>query len=408
MTITGTGAPKAVPFESDIQLAKIIDDLCDAGGGAIRFSPGVYTFEHGIHSRRRDGVTGIDFVGSRGTIFRFRKLVEFGRVRIAADAVARGGSLPVDHPDLIEPGRRYQVLRPDLRGNRIGEFLITGKNGDSLTTAQYENVSVKTFPKGAWLIPHINFFDTLHWADISFTDILFDGNFDLTQDKLGGQPFLGHTTHGGVLFRNPYTKKDVRRPHTSKVRLERCTFRSLLGRGATFYNTGDITLRDCRFEGCRAEAIEIDHLSENILIDGCEVKDARVAIRLNDCSKAIVRGCRLQATKTGIHVTKVVEHEGVNRRISVTGNVIYDVDRGLVVDADSTENVFTGNVFSGCRRMGIVIKGPANVFAGNSVTGHFTTGILLTAPRNIIENNYVASSNSRFAAIRRIDAAKEK
>ena len=81
----------------------------------------------------------------------------------------------VDRPELLRPGTRYQLLRPDLKGIRMMEFDITAVEGNVATIENATNISSKTAFPGCWLIPHINFIGGWRCGDMSFDRIEFDG-----------------------------------------------------------------------------------------------------------------------------------------------------------------------------------------------------------------------------------------
>lgn len=387
--VSSAGLDVAYEYVDDKGLAEVVEKVSAHGGGSLTFPPGIYRFDQGI---RLHGIRNVHFVGTPGTVFQFRPLTEFGAIRTTEPTPLADLKLVVDRPDLLAVGGRYQLLRPDLKGIRMMEFYLDSIEGKIVKAIEPTNMNGTTVPAGSWIIPYINFFMGWNCGEMSFTGITFDGNFDLANRKLGGKPYVGHTTHGGLLFSNGYLASGgalASRPATRNVRVSGCRFTNFLGRGATFYNVQGVTLRDCTFEDIGAEAIEIDHLSSHAVIGGCSILNAKIGMRLNDCTDTTVTGCIIENASVGIHLTEVLKGDTTNRRMTMTGNVITGGLTGMIFDGNVAETVAVGNTITGCSRYGIDMNGKLNVVVGNVISGCGAGGVKLVGQGSIIENNLI-------------------
>ena len=341
----------------------------------MTFAPGEYRFDEGINL---NNVRNVRFVGTPGTVFVFRPMDEFGRIRALADHAWGEKALTVDHPELVKVGATYQVFKPDLVGNRILECTVGGIQGNRLALS-WMNVtseSMKMVPKGSYLIPQLNFFNGRVCGDMSFTDIVFDGRAAIGKIELNGRSFHGHTTHSGLLFRNVY-QPGTPRPASRNIRLVGCTFRNLLGRGAVFYNIEGVTVRDCTFESIKTEGLEIDHWSREGVISGCRFRNCKTGLQLNDCSEVITTGCHFTDCKTAIKVLNYLKDPTTNRSLVIQANVIKNANRGLIIPPGAENNLIIGNSFVDAGDVAVILKGDRNVFSSNSISGSRLAGVQL-------------------------------
>ena len=401
-----TAKPPAVRVQSfdgteqtvEYQGARWLQDLViylskKKGGGTLTFEPRVYEFRHPV---RLWGINNVHFIGVPGTIFRLRKLDEWAKIKLSRPSRLADLKLAVDRPDLLQVGSRYQLLRPDLKKIRLMEFDVASKDGgDVVGFDRATNIGIDVAPVGSWIIPHLNHFDCFRSGNMTFQSIEFDGNFDMSRRALGEKLYWGHTTHCALLFRNSY-KPTAARPGSRNVRVLNCTFKNLLGRGATFYNMADLTIRDCHFENLAAEAIEIDHLSAFAVIGGCTIRDVKFGMRLNDCTDTTVTGCIMEnCRQVGIYITEVVKDGTCNRRMTITGNVIRGGLRGIVIDSNAEENIISSNTISDARWIGIDVKGSRNVVMGNSIARARRQPIDDKGEANVVVNNQIIPASGR-------------
>ncbi len=401
-----SGQVTTIPYENTKKLQDIVNKLNRLGGGLLEFEPRVYEFDRVL---RLWDVHNVHFQGKPGTTFRMRKLDEFGILKISQETLIASKRLIVNRPDLVRPGTRYQLLRPNLKGIRMMEFDIATIDGNVATIANATNISSKEAMVGAFLMPHINFIGGWRCGDMSFDRIIFDGNFDMNNRKLGEKNYWAHTTHCGILLRNGYTSRPgrpVKRPSSSNVRITNCTFKNLLGRGTTFYNMANVTVRGCHFEDMGAEAIEIDHLSSFAVISGCTIRRAKFGMRLNDCTDVTVTGCVMQdCEEVGVFITDVVRDPSCNRRMSVTGNTIYRGRRGIVIDPGAEENIIANNTITDMTWCGIYCEGNRNVIQGNSIRKTKQVGVIDKGQGNLIVNNLILNSkpSKKWSRIKKND-----
>jgi len=383
------GKPVVVPFEGDRKLQEAISNLSKVGGGTIVFPPGIYPFDRGMDLRN---VRNVHLVGKPGCIFKMRTMAEWGQIRLTRSSRIGDGVLHVDHPELVRKGTRYQVIPADLKGNRVLE-LVAGDIVDG--SVKISSFTVKTrdeYVEGMFLVPQINFLDGYQCGDMSFTNIVFDGNFDTTKPLLGGRKFVGHTLHCGLLFRNPYHDKPDKpapRPATRNIRVVGCEFTNLLGRGVAIYNVDGITIRDCRFSNMAAEGLEVDHLSAHANISSCKFRDLWIGMRLNDCTDVSVRGCELEGCSFGIHLTRALKDPTVNQRIVVNDNIIRGGFQGIIVDPGFRDVTLENNVLSGVKIIGIRIGGDRVVCTGNSISSPRRCGIQVRGLECVIKDNKI-------------------
>ncbi len=402
ITIRSGTAVLTVPWKDDVALAEGIRQLSGAGGGSIEFSAGTYEFGRGMNVHT---IKNVALVGRPGVVFRMRKLTEWGLIKTIGSHAPDEKLFEVDRPDLMTVGARYQLFYPDQHGNRFFECLVSGIEGSKikLSIANVTHPSVPVIGPGAFVVPEINFLDGWQCSDIQIRDITFDGGVSIGDVKLNGQPFYGHTTHCGLVFRNAY-KGTTPRPAGRNIRIEGCSFRNFLGRGAAIYNTSDVTVRDCEFESIRTEGLEIDHWSLGATIVGCSFRECGSCMQLNDCNETIVTGCRFSDSGRGIYVLDALHDLTTNRELSITGNIFTRMrDGAVVLDPHADANVIASNVFRDCVPRAVEIGGDRVVCTGNVITGSTECGVKVTGKDCVVESNSIVApaQGAGFVAIKR-------
>lgn len=360
-------------WSGDRWLEQAVQRVSQAGGGVLDFAPGVYQFARGLRLRN---INKVHFRGSPGTVFRFRKLPEIGKIKVTAKSPVGDKSFEVDHPELLRPDGYYQVFMPDLKGNRKAEFEIAKIEGSRVTLKWLTNVQIKAFEPGMHIIPSLNFFESRESNDLSFTDIEFDGNCDVANTRIDKVLLYGHTMHCGILLRNRYLSRpgDPVWPGTRHLRVNRCVFRRILGRGVTAYNTHDINVSECRFEDVGAESVEIDHLASNAVISGCVFIRSKVGVQFNDASDSIVIGNVFDHCKYGINVNRVLKNGAPNARLVVHGNSFKGGHVAIRAN-HIADSVIASNVISGPKKIGISLNGSDVNCTGNTLVQIKEVGI---------------------------------
>lgn len=375
VTIRKDGSERTLPFESAAWLRDLLQALSAAGGGEVDFGPGDYVFEQSVEV---GGLRGLRLRGLPGARFRLRAMPEFGELRVLEKAEVKGGRLRISGADLVRVGTRYQVFRADLSGNRQGEFMVTGRLGETITIDAGRNWGVEAFEPGMHLVPELNFFEFHGSEDLGLSGFDFDGGREIADVDLGERPFIGHTAHCGLLFFNGYAADESgRRPTPMKgLEIRDCRFRRFLGRGIAVYNHRVIEIVDCSFTDIGAEAVEIDHCSSEASLKKLEFTRARVGVQLNDARTTEVIRTRFANCGRGIVVKTLIDDPLLNRDHQIRDNAFEGCRAGIILDAGSAACLVAGNEIRDFIEGGIEIAGRAHRLVGNHLVGPVQQAII--------------------------------
>ena len=400
LVIGGGGRQEVRACPDDGVLAELIESLSAGGGGRLVFSPGVVEFRRGINLA---GIRKVELIGGPGTVFRFRDLEEWGRIRTTGSHAFSEKVVEVDRPDLVRANYRYQLFLPDLKGGRFLECHVKKVKGNLLELAwsSVTQPGVESIEAGAYVVPEINFFDSFRGGEIRFEGITFEGNVDISKVDLGGRPFYGHTTHCGIVIRNLY-KAPRPRPATRGIQIERCTFRNLLGRGVAIYNVDGVRIRDCTFESIRTEGLEIDHWSLGVVISGCRFDRCGTGVQLNDCNEVAVTESFFMGNHLGLRVLDALHDRTTNHGLIVSDNVFRANNKGLLVDAAASGNSIRGNLFEDCGSVAVTLRADEVLFTGNLIRGSGQTGVEVFGKRCLIKDNLIVPPTSAGDGFQRI------
>jgi hypothetical protein len=374
-------------WAGDVDLAAKLAQVSDHGGATIDFGPGVFEFGQGINL---EGARDLHFRGQPGTVFRFRKLDEWGRIVTTGDTPVAEKTLAVNHPELFRAGARYQLFFADQHGNRFLECVVGSVAGGKakLSWSYATHPGLTVIPAGAYVVPEINFFDTFKGGDLSFSGIAFDGNCRIAEMQIAGKWFYGHTTHSGIIVRNNYKAPETR-PATRRVTIEKCAFRNLLGRGVAIYNVAGVTIRDCEFEDVRVEAAEMDHWSREGVIQNCRFARCGIGIQLNDCNDVVVSDCRISECETGIRVLDSLHDLATNRFLVVRSCIFAKDAKAVLSDPHADDDLWCSNVFRDCGPVAVTLAGDRNVFTSNLIQGSTEAGVEVLGKDCVVESNAI-------------------
>lgn len=402
-TVQTSAGLREYEWQGDEHLKQILVQASGKGGATLAFSPGVFEFSSGINL---PGAKDLHFRGQAGTVFRFRKLDEWGLIRTVEETRPTDNLLIVDRGDLMKPSRRYQLFLPDQRGGRFLECVVRSVESSKVNLSWFSvtHPDLKVIPSGAYVLPEINFFDSFRGSGLSFTGIVFDGNCDVTSVKLEGRPFYGHTMHSGIILRNLYRPPE---PHPARrdAVVADCSFRNLLGRAVVVYNMSAITVRDCDFEAIRTEALEIDHWASEAIVRGCRFRKCATAIQLNDCNQTVISECQVTDCDNGLRILDALKDRSTNRGISIRGNMFIDNRKAIHFDPFADENSVTGNHFINCGAVAVILGGDRNLFSDNVITGSTVSGVEYSGPGSVIEGNLIVPPGNAagFSPVRRFN-----
>ena len=392
-TIEATAGTRSALYAGDRALAADVLALSKAGGGTIRFSAGTFEFATGLDVNQ---IRNVRFVGAKeGTVFRLRKLDDWGLIRTVGTQPLDTKSLAVDRPELLRPGAPYQLFLPGRYPNRYVEMRVAAiaDGKATLSSTVCTNPQAKEISDGSYVVPQLSVLDGFLISGVSFTDIVFDGNVeDVKKVALGGVNFAGHTTHCGLLFRNSY-RDQAKRPAARDITIERCVFRGFLGRGFVVYNTDGVVIRDCRFERVRTEALEIDHWCRDVRIESSSFAGAHVGLQLNDCNSTVVENCAFESCAIGVKIVDALKDRTTNRGLTIRKSRFAKLGTGIEVPPFAEDNAIVDNVFESAGAVAIVVRGDKNTIAGNTVTGSAKAGVLLEGKECVVRDNAIAAPN---------------
>lgn len=350
MTITTAKESLTLPWKDDTVFAEILKGLSDRGGGTIAFSEGTFVFDRGVNIQ---GVKGLTLTGVPGaTIWKFRALDEWGKIKTTSAVKIADKKLIVDNPQYIVAGRRYQAYYPDQRGGRCVEMAVKSVVEPGVTpgaiTLGFVNAThpgLTEIPAGAWIVPEINFIDGWILSDITVKGITFDGGHDPKSLTIDGKPYTtGHTTLCGLVFRAPY-KDRAKKPAGRNLRVEQCVFRNLAGRGFVAYNTEGVVVKGCVFDGVRTEACEIDHWCDKAEIRDCTFKGGFSGVQLNDCNGVTVAGCTFDSVGIGVNGLDAMKDPLTNKDWTIEGCSFKNLETAVRLDANVMRVALRRNTF---------------------------------------------------------------
>jgi len=177
--------------------------------------------------------------------------------------------------------------------------------------------------------------------------------------KLDAIPMPGHHQRCAIWAAAPfgYGTKRLGPPGAGLV-IRDCQFRDWYGRAVAIYHQVDGRVERNVFERIADEAIDLDHFVERFEVRDNVVRDALWGISLNDASRCLVEGNRVEGGDIGIWIwwydglqddgAFKIPPEGVNEEHVVRGNTVRGTARCPIrVDVNCRRNVVEGNEVDG-------------------------------------------------------------
>ena len=177
--------------------------------------------------------------------------------------------------------------------------------------------------------------------------------------KLDAIPMPGHHQRCAIWAAAPFGYGEQRLgPPGTGVVIRDCQFRDWYGRAIALYHQVDGRVERNVFERIADEAIDLDHFVERFEVRDNLVRDALWGISLNDASRCLVEGNRVEGGDIGIWIwwfdglqedgSFKIPPAGVNEENVVRGNTVHGTARASIrVDVNCRRNLIERNEVDG-------------------------------------------------------------
>lgn len=314
--------------KDDRVLQAAVDYVNRMGGGTVKVLPGTFTFRASVHlpSKVRLQGSGAETVITRGAS---------ERVPLAADSDWYDQEITLAKPGGFRVGDSvvFQAKNPHNQSEIVIKRTLVGRSGNrfKLNDGLRENLWLSGSPTCASLYPLLT---SEHTHDVIIEDLVLDGN------RANCENFNGN--YGGAIFLQDCNRYTFRRVEA----------RNYNGDGFSFQICHDVIVDDC-------------HSHHN----------ADLGVHPGSGSqRPLIRQCRLENNGLGLFWCWGVKY-GLAENNTIRDNVNY----GISIGHNDTDNVMRGNKIIGSGQIGILFRDE-------------NRGTDFWANRNVVEDNLIENS----------------
>ncbi len=314
--------------KDDRVLQAAVDYVSRMGGGTVKILPGTFTLRASVNlpSKVRLIGSGADTVITR---------IASERVPLSADSDWYDQEITLAKPGAFRVGDSvvFQAKNPHNQSDLVIKRTLVGRTGNrfKLNDGLRENLWLSGSPTCASLFPLLT---SEHTADVVIEDLVLDGN------RANCENFNGN--YGGCIFLQD---------------CNRYTFRRVEARN---YNGDGFSFQICH----------------DVVVDRCHSHhNADLGVHPGSGSqRPLIRDCQLENNGLGLFWCWGVKY-GLAENNVIRDNVNY----GISIGHNDTDNVMRGNKISGSGQVGILFRDE-------------NRGADFWANRNVVEDNVIENS----------------